>query len=56
MQQIIKRNKPLAQYCPQNLKSRERRVKMSDLMLTYKIVFVGMAVAIAMFILELLSR
>jgi ionotropic glutamate receptor len=47
---------PEAQICPLNLKSKERRLKISDLWMTYKVVFAGMGVSIIVFILEFFSR
>lgn len=47
---------PGAQICPLNLKSTGRRLKVSDLWMTYKVVFAGMGVGVVVFILELFSR
>ncbi|XP_011501269.1 PREDICTED: glutamate receptor ionotropic, kainate 2 [Ceratosolen solmsi marchali] len=47
---------PEAQICPLNLKSKERRLKISDLWMTYKVVFAGMGVSIIVFLIEFFSR
>ncbi|XP_008203431.1 glutamate receptor ionotropic, kainate 3 [Nasonia vitripennis] len=46
---------PQAQICPLNLKSKERRLKVSDLMMTYKVVFAGMGVGVIIFLMELFT-
>lgn len=54
---IIKREKlkdlPIAQICPLDLRSTERQLSFNDLSLTFKVVIVGYAIAIIVFILEL---
>lgn len=57
---IIKREKlkniPLAQICPLDLQSTERRLSFKELSLTFKIVVMGYAIAAIVFILELTLR
>lgn len=57
---IIKREKlknlPIAQICPLDLRSSERKLSFSNLSLTFKVVIVGYAIAIVVFILELAIR
>ncbi|KAL7289919.1 hypothetical protein TKK_0016306 [Trichogramma kaykai] len=53
---LISEKLPLAKYCPLTLDSKERRLKVSDLWLTYRVVFCGMGVAGIVFFLELLTR
>ncbi|KAL0116723.1 hypothetical protein PUN28_009971 [Cardiocondyla obscurior] len=54
---IIKHEKlkdlPIAQICPLDLRSSERRLSFSDLSLTFEVVVIGYAIAIAVFVLEI---
>ncbi|KYN07114.1 Glutamate receptor 2 [Cyphomyrmex costatus] len=54
---IIKREKlknlPIAQICPLDLRSSERRLSFSDLSLTFKVVIAGYIIAMVIFVLEI---
>lgn len=54
---LIKREKlknlPIAQICPLDLRSSERRLSFTDLSLTFEVVVAGYAIAIVIFILEI---
>ncbi|XP_018311410.1 glutamate receptor ionotropic, delta-2 [Mycetomoellerius zeteki] len=45
---------PIAQVCPLDLRSTERRLSISDLSLTFKVVLTGYMIAIVIFVLEIL--
>lgn len=57
---IIKRAKlrdlPLAEVCPVDLRSTERQLTNSDLLLTYKVVIAGYIIALVVFLVELAIR
>lgn len=44
---------PLAEICPVDLRSTERQLRNTDLLLTYKVVVAGYAVAAILFLLEI---
>ncbi|XP_011166760.1 glutamate receptor ionotropic, delta-1 isoform X2 [Solenopsis invicta] len=50
------KNLPIAQICPLDLQSKERRLSLVDLSLTFEVVVVGYAIAILIFILEIAIR
>lgn len=52
----MRENIPDAEICPLNLKSTERKLRNTDLLLTYEIVGTGLAVATCVFLLEILWR
>lgn len=56
IQYKMRENLPDAEICPLNLKSTERKLKNSDLLLTYEIVATGLAIATCVFLIEVLWR
>lgn len=56
IQYKLRENLPDAEICPLNLKSTERKLKNTDLLLTYEIVGTGLAIATCVFLLEILWR
>lgn len=57
---IIKHTKekdlPLADICPVDLRSTERRLRNTDLLLTYKVIAVGYALAAVIFLIEIATH
>lgn len=57
---IVKREKlkdlPPSEICPLDLRSSERQLRFSDLSLTFIVVAVGYAIAIAIFVLEIVAK
>nr|QMS80361.1 ionotropic receptor [Histia rhodope] len=50
------RDLPTTKICPLDLQSKDRRLRNSDLMMTYMIMGVGLASAIAVFIIEMILK
>ncbi|KAG5321329.1 GRIK2 protein, partial [Acromyrmex heyeri] len=48
------KNLPIAQVCPLDLRSSERRLSIADLSLTFKVVLAGYMIAMIIFVLEIL--
>ncbi|XP_036143482.1 glutamate receptor ionotropic, delta-1 isoform X2 [Monomorium pharaonis] len=47
------KNLPIAQICPLDLRSKERRLSLENLSLTFRVVIVGYAIAIVIFVVEI---
>nr|AOG12850.1 ionotropic receptor [Eogystia hippophaecolus] len=50
------RDLPSTKICPLDLQSKDRRLRNSDLMMTYLIMVIGLAAAIAVFIMEIIIK
>lgn len=52
IQHTKEKDLPLAEICPVDLRSTERQLRNADLILTYKVVAAGYAIALLVFLLE----